>query len=489
MGKATGFMEFSRKNCSREDALSRINHWNEFDTPLTEEERKEQGARCMDCGVPFCQSGIMLNGMATGCPLHNLIPEWNNFVYLGKWKLGLERLLKTSNFPEFTSRVCPALCENACTCGLHGDAVTVKANEKYLIEKGFSEGIIKANPPQIRTGKKVAVIGSGPSGLACSDFLNKLGHSVTVYEREDRVGGLMMYGIPNMKLEKTVIERRVNLLKEEGITFKTCVNVGIDITFNELDKEYDAIVVTIGASKPRDLKVPGRELNGIHFAVKYLTNNTKRVVGSVFNKGADIIATDKDVIVIGGGDTGTDCVGTALRQGCKSVNQFEIMGEPLKTRGENNPWPEYAKILKVDYGQEEYIAKFGHDPRMYLTSVKEFYGDKNGDVKSLKTVDVEWVKDENGRMSLKEIEGSEKIWNADLVLIAMGFTGVEDYIAKDLGVQLNSRGSINATDVDYKTSKDNVFVAGDARRGPSLVVWGIAEGRNAALSVDKYLME
>lgn len=489
MGKSTGFIEFSRKNCIRENELKRINHWNEFDTPLTEEERKEQGARCMDCGVPFCQSGIILNNMATGCPLNNLIPEWNNFIYLGKWKLGLERLLKTSNFPEFTSRVCPALCENACTCGLHGDSVSVKANEKYLIEKGFSEGIIKANPPKIRTGKKVAIIGSGPSGLACADFLNKLGHNVTVYEREDHVGGLMMYGIPNMKLEKNIIKRRVDILKEEGIIFKTCVNVGIDISVEELNKEYDAIVITVGASKPRDLKVSGRELNGIYFAVKYLTNNTKRIIGSNFNKGLDILATNKDVIIIGGGDTGTDCVGTAIRQGCKSVNQFEIMGEPLKVRGENNPWPEYAKILKIDYGQEECIAKFGHDPRRYLTSVKEFYGDENGNVKSLKTVDVEWIKNKDGKMVLKEIEGSEKIWNADLVLIAMGFTGVEDYIVKDLGVEINNRGSINANDIDYKTSNDKIFVAGDARRGPSLVVWGITEGRNVALSVDKYLMK
>lgn len=489
MGKSTGFIEFSRKNCIRENELKRINHWNEFDTPLTEEERKEQGARCMDCGVPFCQSGIILNNMATGCPLNNLIPEWNNFIYLGKWKLGLERLLKTSNFPEFTSRVCPALCENACTCGLHGDSVSVKANEKYLIEKGFSEGIIKANPPKIRTGKKVAIIGSGPSGLACADFLNKLGHNVTVYEREDHVGGLMMYGIPNMKLEKNIIKRRVDILKEEGIIFKTCVNVGIDVSVEELNKEYDAIVITVGASKPRDLKVSGRELNGIYFAVKYLTNNTKRIIGSNFNKGLDILATNKDVIIIGGGDTGTDCVGTAIRQGCKSVNQFEIMGEPLKVRGENNPWPEYAKILKIDYGQEECIAKFGHDPRRYLTSVKEFYGDENGKVKSLKTVDVEWIKNKDGKMVLKEVEGSEKIWNADLVLIAMGFTGVEDYIVKDLGVEINNRGSINANDIDYKTSNDKIFVAGDARRGPSLVVWGITEGRNVALSVDKYLMK
>ncbi|MCI9070467.1 glutamate synthase subunit beta [Clostridium sp.] len=489
MGKSTGFIEFSRKNCIRENELKRINHWNEFDTPLTEEERKEQGARCMDCGVPFCQSGIILNNMATGCPLNNLIPEWNNFIYLGKWKLGLERLLKTSNFPEFTSRVCPALCENACTCGLHGNSVSVKANEKYLIEKGFSEGIIKANPPKIRTGKKVAIIGSGPSGLACADFLNRLGHNVTVYEREDHVGGLMMYGIPNMKLEKNIIKRRVDILKEEGIIFKTCVNVGIDISVEELNKEYDAIVITVGASKPRDLKVSGRELNGIYFAVKYLTNNTKRIIGSNFNKGLDILATNKDVIIIGGGDTGTDCVGTAIRQGCKSVNQFEIMGEPLKVRGENNPWPEYAKILKIDYGQEECIAKFGHDPRRYLTSVKEFYGDENGNVKSLKTVDVEWIKNKDGKMVLKEIEGSEKIWNADLVLIAMGFTGVEDYIVKDLGVEINNRGSINANDIDYKTSNDKIFVAGDARRGPSLVVWGITEGRNVALSVDKYLMK
>ena len=489
MGKSTGFIEFSRKNCIRENELKRINHWNEFDTPLTEEERKEQGARCMDCGVPFCQSGIILNNMATGCPLNNLIPEWNNFIYLGKWKLGLERLLKTSNFPEFTSRVCPALCENACTCGLHGDSVSVKANEKYLIEKGFSEGIIKANPPKIRTGKKVAIIGSGPSGLACADFLNKLGHNVTVYEREDHVGGLMMYGIPNMKLEKNIIKRRVDILKEEGIIFKTCVNVGIDVSVEELNKEYDAIVITVGASKPRDLKVSGRELNGIYFAVKYLTNNTKRIIGSNFNKGLDILATNKDVIIIGGGDTGTDCVGTAIRQGCKSVNQFEIMGEPLKVRGENNPWPEYAKILKIDYGQEECIAKFGRDPRRYLTSVKEFYGDENGNVKSLKTVDVEWIKNKDGKMVLKEVEGSEKIWNADLVLIAMGFTGVEDYIVKDLGVEINNRGSINANDIDYKTSNDKIFVAGDARRGPSLVVWGITEGRNVALSVDKYLMK
>ena len=489
MGKSTGFIEFSRKNCIRENELKRINHWNEFDTPLTEEERKEQGARCMDCGVPFCQSGIILNNMATGCPLNNLIPEWTNFIYLGKWELGLERLLKTSNFPEFTSRVCPALCENACTCGLHGDSVSVKANEKYLIEKGFSEGIIKANPPKIRTGKKVAIIGSGPSGLACADFLNKLGHNVTVYEREDHIGGLMMYGIPNMKLEKNIIKRRVDILKEEGIIFKTCVNVGIDVSVEELNKEYDAIVITVGASKPRDLKVSGRELNGIYFAVKYLTNNTKRIIGSNFNKGLDILATNKDVIIIGGGDTGTDCVGTAIRQGCKSVNQFEIMGEPLKVRGENNPWPEYAKILKIDYGQEECIAKFGRDPRRYLTSVKEFYGDENGNVKSLKTVDVEWIKNKDGKMVLKEVEGSEKIWNADLVLIAMGFTGVEDYIVKDLGVEINNRGSINANDIDYKTSNDKIFVAGDARRGPSLVVWGITEGRNVALSVDKYLMK
>lgn len=489
MGKATGFIEFSRRNCDKENALNRINHWNEFDTPITEEERKNQGARCMDCGVPFCQSGIILNGMTSGCPLHNLIPEWNNFLYLGKWELGLERLLKTSNFAEFTARVCPALCENSCTCGLHGDAVTIKANEKYLIEKGFSEGLIKANPPEIRTDKKVAIIGSGPAGISAADFLNKLGHNVTVYEREDQIGGLMMYGIPNMKLEKNIIERRVSILKEEGITFKTCINIGVDITFDQLNKEYDAVVVAIGASKPRDLKVAGRELNGIYFAVEYLTNNTKRLIGSEFNKGLDILATDKDVIVIGGGDTGTDCVGTAIRQGCKSVNQFEIMDKPLKIRSDNNPWPEYARTLKVDYGQEEYIAKFGNDPRRYLTSVKEFYGDENGNVKSLKTVDVQWVKDKLGKVKLEEVKGSEKIWKADLVLIAMGFTGVEDYVSKDLDVEVSDRGNIKANDIDYRTSNEKVFVAGDARRGPSLVVWAIAEGINVALAVDRYLME
>lgn len=488
MGKATGFMEYERKDSTKEGALERLTHWNEFDTPLCDEERREQGARCMDCGVPFCQAGVILNGMVTGCPLNNLIPEWNHLIYLNKWEKALERLVKTSNFPEFTGRVCPAPCEQGCTVGLNGKAVTVKANERYLIEKGFAEGIIKAEPPKVRTGKKVAVIGSGPAGLAAADFLNRLGHSVTVYEREDRIGGLLMYGIPNMKLEKDIISRREAILVEEGIEFKTCVNVGKDITFEELDSIYDAVVLAVGSSKPRDLNVKGRELKGIHYAVDYLTNSTKRVVGSTFNRETEILAKDKNVIVIGGGDTGTDCVGTALRQGAKTVNQFEIMAELPKERGENNPWPQYARVLKVDYGQEEHIAKFGKDPRRYCTSVKEFIGDDNGNVKSLTTVDVEWV-NENGRVYPKEIEGSEKTWEADLVLIAMGFVGVEEYVSKAFDTKLDARGNVEAEYGKFQSSKEKVFVAGDARRGPSLVVWAINEGRNSALAVDKFLME
>ena len=489
MGKPTGFLEIERQVSKAVEPKKRIQNFNEFHKHLSKDDQACQGARCMDCGVPFCQSGRELEGAVSGCPLNNLIPEWNDLIYHNNYKQALARLLKTNNFPEFTARVCPALCEAACTCGLNGEPVTVKENEYGIIEDAYAKGLIKPCPPTHRIDKKIAIVGSGPAGLTAADQLNKRGYQVTVYERDDRIGGLLMYGIPNMKLEKNIIERRVNILKEEGVIFKTCINVGIDVRYSKLQKEYDAIIVAIGASKPRDLKVPGRELNGIHFAVRYLTNNTKRIVGSQFNKGSDILATNKDVIVIGGGDTGTDCVGTAIRQGAKSVNQFEIMGKPLKSRGKNNPWPEYARVLKIDYGQEEYIEKFGHDPRRYLTSVKEFYGDENGNVKSLKTVDVQLIKGEDGRMNLKEVENSEKIWNADLVLIAMGFTGVEDYIANDLGVDLNKRGSIHANDINYKTSKEKVFVAGDARRGPSLVVWGITEGRKVALAVDNYLMK
>ena len=487
MGKITGFMDYERKNCDKEDTKSRLKHWNEFDIPLTEEERKTQGARCMDCGVPFCQSGIILNGMATGCPLHNLIPEWNNLIYKGKWEKALERLLKTSNFPEFTSRVCPALCEQGCTVGLNDSAVTIKANEKYLIDKAFEEGLIKPIPPQIRTSKTVAVIGSGPSGLAVADFLNRLGHTVTVYEREDRVGGLMMYGIPNMKLGKDIIERRAKILKEEGILFKTSTNVGKDISYKELEKNFDAIVIAVGASKPRDLKVEGRGIKGVEFAVDFLTNNTKKVVGSNFNI-REINAHNKNVIVIGGGDTGTDCVGTSLRHKCTDVIQFEIMPEPLKFRGEKNPWPQYAKVLKIDYGQEEYIDKFGKDPRRYCTSVKEFIADDDNNVKAVTTIDVQWIKDESGRTIPQEILGTEKTWKADLVLLAMGFVGVEDYITKEFNVDLDNRGNIKAEYGEFKTSKEGIFVCGDARRGPSLVVWGINEGRSTALVVDEYLM-
>lgn len=489
MGKATGFMEYERKECSRQNEQQRLKHWNEFDLGMSDEERRKQAARCMDCGVPFCTSGIILNGMATGCPLHNLIPEWNHLIYLGKWEKALERLLKTSNFPEFTSRVCPALCEHGCTVGMNSKSVTVKANEKYLIEKGFAEGKIKANLPMVRTGKKVAIVGSGPSGLASADILNKLGHTVTVYEREDKAGGLLRYGIPNMKLEKKIIDRRINLLQEEGIIFNTCVNVGKDISFDKLAKENDAVIVTVGASKPRDLKVPGRNLANIHFAVEYLTNNTKRITGSNFNKGKDILAAGKKVIIIGGGDTGTDCVGTAIRQGCTDVTQFEIMNEPVKNRTLNNPWPQYARILKVDYGQEECIYKFNKDPREYCTTVKEFIDDGKGAVKGAVTVKVQWRKNSEGRLIPEEIPGTEKIYEADLVLIAMGFVGVDDYVINDLKVEKDLRGNIKTDNQNFMTSREKIFAAGDAKRGPSLVVWGIAEGRNVALAVDDYLMK
>ena len=487
MGKITGFMDYKRKDCKREDSLSRLKHWNEFDTPLKEEERKEQAARCMDCGVPFCSSGIQLNGMYTGCPLHNLIPEWNHLIYLGRYELAAKRLLKTSNFPEFTSRVCPGLCEQGCTCGLNGRAVSVKANEKFIIEKAFAEGLIKANPPKIRTGKKVAVVGSGPAGLAAADILNKLGHNVVVYEREDKIGGLLRYGIPNMKLEKEIIDRRELLMIEEGITFETCCNIGKDMSFSTLEKSYDAVVVATGASKPRDTNAKGRNLKNIYYAVDFLKNNTKRIKGSKFNY-EDISAKGKKVVVIGGGDTGTDCVATALRQGCKDVLQIEIMNKPPEKRADNNPWPEYAKVLKTDYGQEEYIAEFGHDPRIYCTTVKEFIGNEEGTVKSIVIVKVCWEKDEAGRVYPKEIQGSEEIIEADLVLLAMGFVGVEDYVAKDLAVDLDRRGNIKAEYEKFNTSREKVFVAGDARRGPSLVVWGRNEGRQAAFAVDDYLM-
>ena len=491
MGKPTGFMDYKRQDKIAEAPKSRIRHFQEFHTPLSKEEQEIQGARCMACGVPFCQSGQMLNGMASGCPLHNLVPEWNDLIYNGNWEEAYYRLIKTNNFPEFTSRVCPALCENACTCGLHDDPVSTKANEYGIIENAYEKGYAHARPPKVRTGKKVAVIGSGPSGLAAADQLNRRGHLVTVYEREDKAGGLLRYGIPNMKLEKQVIDRKISILEEEGVVFKTGCNVGKDVKAAAILKEYDRVVLACGASNPRDIKVPGRDAAGIHFAVDFLKSTTKALWANEMKlkEGQYISAKGKRVMVIGGGDTGNDCVGTAIRHGAKSVLQLEMMPKAPDQRREDNPWPEWPRICKTDYGQQEAIALFGHDPRVYTTTVKEFIKDKKGNVCKAVLVKLESKKDEKtGRMTMAEIAGSEYTVEVDLVLIAAGFLGSENYVAKAFGVELNERTNVKTAPGDYQTNVQNVFAAGDMHRGQSLVVWAIREGREAARQVDLSLM-
>lgn len=489
MGKPTGFMEYDRKTNEAVAPLERIKNFNEFHTPLDEEERTKQGARCMECGVPFCQSGMMIGGMASGCPLNNLIPEWNDLLYTENLDMAFDRLKKTNNFPEFTSRVCPAPCEAACTCGLHGDPISIKENENYIIEHGYETGLANAKPPKVRTGKKVAVIGSGPSGLAAADQLNKRGHSVTVFERNDRVGGLLMYGIPNMKLEKNIIERKVKIMQEEGITFITNADVGKSYKVNKLKKEFDSIVLACGASNPRDIKVPGRDANGIYFAVDFLKSVTKSLLDSGFKDNLAVNAKDKNVLVIGGGDTGNDCVGTSIRQGAKSVIQLEMMPKLPDVRSASNPWPEWPRVCKTDYGQEEAIAVFGHDPRIYETTVKEFIKDDKGNVVKAVTVKLARTLDkETGRFKMEEIKGSEQTLDVDLVLIAAGFLGTQDYVAKAFGVELNQRTNVATEPGKYATSVENVFVAGDMHRGQSLVVWAIREGREVAKAVDARLI-
>lgn len=489
MGKATGFLDYERKNAKVEEPLERIRHFNEFRTPLTLEEQQNQGGRCMECGVPFCQNGGMLAGMASGCPLHNLVPETNDLVYSGNWKQAYERLTKTHCFPEFTSRVCPALCEAACTCNINGKPVATKENERAIIEHAYESGWVQPQPPKVRTGKTVAVIGSGPSGLATALQLNRRGHSVTVFERKDRIGGLLRYGIPNMKLDKKVLDRRIKLMEEEGVVFKTGVDVGKDITAEELKKQFDRIVLACGASNPRDINVPGRDSNNIFFAVDYLGSVTKSLLDSGLKDGKFVSAKGKHVLVIGGGDTGNDCVGTAVRLGAKSVTQLEMMPKPPVERTASNPWPQWPRVLKTDYGQEEAIAVFGHDPRIYQTTVKEFIKDKSGNVKKAVLVHLESKKDEkSGRMMMVPVEGSEKTVDAQLVLIAAGFLGSQKYVTDAFQVGVNPRTNVQTAEGGYETSVPGVFTAGDMHRGQSLVVWAIQEGRQAARAVDESLM-
>ncbi len=484
MGKPTGFMEFDRKLPEDRTPEERIKDWNEFHTHFDTDSLREQGARCMNCGVPFCHTGKPLEG---GCPLGNYIPEWNDLVYRGKYDEAYKRLTKTSNFPEFTGRVCPALCEGSCTLGMNEPAVTVKNIEVHIIDKMFEEGKVLPRIPKKSTQKRVAVVGSGPSGLACADILNQKGHTVTVFERADRAGGLLMYGIPNMKLDKKVVQRRIDILEKEGIKFEYNTEVGKNYPVSKLINDFDAVVLCCGATKARDLQAEGRkETKGIYFAVDFLKANTKSLLDSNHEDRQYISAEGKDVIIIGGGDTGTDCVGTSIRHGCKSVTQIEIMPEAPESRRANNPWPQWPRIKKTDYGQEESIYKFGKDPREYLNTVTKVVPDENGNIKEVHTVEVEWVT-ENGRMTPKPVAGTEKVRPCQLMLLAMGFTGPEDTLIKQLSLETDARSNVKAEYGKYETNVKGVFAAGDMRRGQSLVVWAIHEGRSAAEACDKYL--
>jgi glutamate synthase (NADPH/NADH) small chain len=487
MGKPTGFMEYRRELPLARLPAERVHDWHEFHEHADETMLRKQGARCMDCGIPFCHTGSLLEGMASGCPVNNLIPEWNDLVYRGLWHEALERLHKTNNFPEFTGRVCPAPCEGSCVLGINEDPVTIKTLECAIIDKAFDEGWVVPELPPKRTGKQVAVVGSGPAGLAAAAQLNRAGHRVTVFERADRVGGLLMYGIPNMKLDKRVVQRRIDLMAAEGVQFVTNCEVGKDYPAAKLRQEFDAVVLCGGATAARDLPAEGRQLQGIHFAMEFLHANTKSLLDSSHADGKYISAKDKDVIVIGGGDTGTDCVGTSMRHGCRSLIQFEILPKPPLGRAADNPWPQWPKVYQLDYGQQEVAALFGDDPRQYLIQTKKFAGDEHGRVKELHTVRIEWARD-NGRMVPREVPGSAMVFPAQLVLLAMGFLGPENQLLDRLGVEKDPRSNAKADYGRFATSVPGVFAAGDMRRGQSLVVWAINEGRGAARECDRYLM-
>ena len=523
MAKPTGFMDYKRVENGSVEPLVRITNFKEFHPKLDEKARREQAARCMNCGVPMCQSAMKLSGMVTGCPLHNYIPEWNDALYNGQFDMAAWRLLKTSSFPEFTGRVCPALCEKACNCGspvVGESAVTVHDNELFIIEKAFETGYMKPEIPAHRSGKKIAVIGAGPAGLACADWLNRRGHNVTVYEREDKAGGLLMYGIPNMKLDKKIVERRINLMKAEGVEFVFNADVGHDYAASQILQDFDAVALCCGAKKARALSAAGMDkLNkgaagGVMFAVDFLTAVTKTVVQT--NEALEKIGTEstneqiaaalaaksgievrgKNVVIVGGGDTGNDCCGSSIRLGACDVVQIEMMPCPPVERAANNPWPEWPKILKVDYGAEESIAKFGHDPRIYETTVKEVISE-NGHITAVKTIEVEF-KMIDGKRQLVEREGTEKTLPCDLLLVAAGFVGCEEYTAQAFGVELGPRGTVSTTVVEcsrseciettYATTVPKIFTAGDMHRGQSLVVWAISEGRECAKQIDDFLM-
>ena len=484
MGKPTGFMEFGREPAHVRPPLERVKDWSETHPGYEEKTLREQGARCMDCGTPYCHTGALVAGMAMGCPIHNLIPEWNDLVFRGQWREASIRLHKTNNFPEFTGRVCPAPCEGSCTLGINQPAVTIKTIENEIVERAFLEGWVVPEPPLARTGMKVAVVGSGPSGLSAAAQLNKAGHEVTVYERDDRIGGLLMYGIPNMKLDKTVIARRVDLLAAEGIKFVTGTAIGRDLEAEKLVREFDAIVLATGSTIPRDLRVAGRELAGVHFAMEYLTASTRDLLDGAPTA---ISAAGKNVVVVGGGDTGTDCVGTAIRQGARSVTQLEILSKPPDARAKDNPWPQWPKIYKLDYGQEEAAALWGADPRRYLVNTRRLVGNESGAVTAIETVEIDWVHTPGSRPEMRELPGTEASFPADLVLIAMGFVGPEPTLPAAFGCRLDHRGNI-VHDDDFMTTTPGVFAAGDCARGQSLVVWAINEGRLAARAVDKFLM-